>query len=145
MPGQRKNTMSTCHKRFFLTIAAVLALLISLAALHAKPTVKSNPYYDVKVTTQTQEKRTLATITVTGKSGYHCNTLYAWKLRLEPEPGIALQKKVLRKRDAKKFSKEAVIFEVPYNRGPNQKISATLKFSVCNEKQCLIEKIPLSW
>jgi hypothetical protein len=99
----------------------------------------------MQVTTKALKKNHLATIKVTGKSGYYCNTLYHWKLQLETAPGVNPQKKILKNRDAKKFTKDAVIFNVPYIRGPNKKISATLKFSVCNEKQCLIEKVALSW
>ncbi|MCP4196074.1 MAG: hypothetical protein GY762_02900 [Proteobacteria bacterium] len=106
---------------------------------------KKNPYYDVQITTKVKKKITHATIKITGKSGYYCNTLYRWKLYLERIPGIVSKRKTLKNRDAKQFAKDAVVFEVPYMSGPKEKISATLKFSVCNEKQCLIEKIDLSW
>ncbi len=145
MPDQKENTMRRHHKLLFLMAIIFLSFLIVHPSLYAKPVYKSNPYYDIHIITKTLENKTHATITVNGKSGYYCNTLYSWKLSLDPKPGIVLDKKIFKNRDAKKFSKAAVIFEVPYVIEPKQKISATLKFSVCSEKQCLIEKVPLSW
>jgi hypothetical protein len=145
MQVQKENTMSRYHKLLSLTAITFSLLLVFQAPVCADPSYKNNPYYEMKITTKVLKKTSLATIKVTGKSGYYCNTLYHWKLSLESTPGIILHKKVLKNSDAKQFKKDAVIFEVPYVSGPNQKISATLKFSVCNEKQCLIEKVALSW
>ena len=77
-------------------------------------------------------------ITAKGKSGYHCNTLYPWKVMVE---GPESQKKTYKKKEAKVFTKEKVIFEVPRIKGQKAK----LKMSVCNDKQCIMHTEELSW
>jgi E3 ubiquitin-protein ligase DOA10 len=142
---QKEIDMVRCHRLVIIATLMCFLLFLFSVSLHADTDDKENPYYDVQITTTVQKKNTLATIKISGKSGYHCNTLYRWKLYLKTIPRVVSKKKTLENRDAKQFTKEAVIFEVPYMNGPKEKISAKLKFSVCSEKQCLIEKIDLSW
>ena len=90
---------------------------------------------DVKV----EKTATAVKITATGKSGYHCNTLYPWKLTVTgPENGKSTTYK---KADAKTFSEEKVVFELPSKKGQKAK----MKMSVCNEKQCIMHTQELSW
>lgn len=122
-----------------------LVLLAHQTTAHADAAAETSPYYNVQLATKKESKLHRATIKVTGKGDYHCNTEYRWKLSIQSQPGITLGKKTLKNEDAKQFTEEAVVFEVPYASGPKQKVSATLKFSVCNKKLCLIEKVPLTW
>ena len=85
-----------------------------------------------------EKKKSVVRIMAVGKAGYYCNTLYPWKLTVE---GASKGKKVYKKNDAKKFSKEAVVFEVPYVKGQKAK----MKMSVCNDKQCIMHEENLSW
>lgn len=75
-------------------------------------------------------------IRVQGKNGYHCNTSYPWKLTV----GEGDAEQVLKKKQAKKFSEKEVVFVFE-----SKKRAAKLKMSMCNDKQCKMEKLPLSW
>ncbi len=72
-------------------------------------------------------------ISAKGKGGYHCNTAYPWKLITE--------QKTYTKQDAEKYSEESVVFRIDNNK--EQK--ASLKFSICNNLQCIMETANLSW
>ena len=121
-----------------------LVLLVHQTTAHADAAAEPSPYYNVQLTTKKETKPHLATIKVTGKGDYHCNTEYRWKLSVQSQPGVTLGKKILKNGDAKRFTEEAVVFEVPYTSAPKQKVSATHKFRVCNDKLRLIEKFPLT-
>ena len=120
-------------------------LLVLQTTLQGHAAADASPYYDLQLATKKTSTPHIATIKVTGKGDYHCNTEYRWKLSVRSQPGVTIGKKILKNDDAKQFTEEAVVFEVPYTGGKKQKVSATLKFSVCNEKLCLIEKVPLAW
>lgn len=117
-------------------VSALMALALCSGALAGDKTAagKETKAFSVKV------EKTAAAIMVTakGESGYHCNTLYPWKMTVEGPGG---QQLVYRKQDAKVFSEKAVVFELP--RAAGQK--ARLKMSVCDEKQCLMHTEELSW
>ncbi|MCP4606954.1 MAG: hypothetical protein GY847_41660 [Proteobacteria bacterium] len=106
---------------------------------------KTGTFYDVKVETAVKQGKTIATITATGKSGYHCNKLYPWKLAITPGPEIEIKKTVYKKKDAKKFAEDAVIFKISYLKKADSKMRAKLKLSMCDEKQCKMETVTLSW
>ena len=82
--------------------------------------------------------KNLVRISTRGKSGYHCNTLYPWKLTVED---TSTTKKIYRKKDARKFTKQEVVFEVPHIKGQQ----AAMKISVCNDVQCIMHEAKLSW
>ncbi len=126
-------------------LTAVVLVLFVAAPLAAGTVKKSGEFYDVKVVAKKQGAKTLATITAKGRSGYKCNMQYPWKLTLKPSPGIKVEKKIYKKKDAKKFAKEAVVFEIAYTQESADKISAKLKLSMCDDKQCKMETVPLTW
>ena len=126
-----------------LTLLAGLQLFPDSSWGGKKPADKS-AFYDVKVTSTKGQDGTVATITVKGKGGFHCNTLYPWKLTLEAEPGVVVGKTVLKKKDAAKFSEKEVVFQVKYTPKTGQSIGAKLKLSVCDDKQCKMETVSLT-
>ena len=137
--------MEKCNHLVRARMLTFSLLLVFQTTLHGHATADASPYYDLQLTTKKTSTPHIATIKVTGKGDYHCNTEYRWKLSVQSQPGVTLGKKILKNGDAKRFTEEAVVFEVPYTSAPKQKVSATLKFSVCNDKLCLIEKVPLTW
>jgi len=126
------------------TVMVVAALLV--AQTSAAKTTKSGSFYKVEISTKATGDDVVATIKITGKGGYGCNTLYPWKLTVTPGSGVEMAKTVLGKVDAAKFGKAAVIFEVRYvaraGAGP---MAAKLKLSGCDDKQCQMEQVDLSW
>jgi hypothetical protein len=121
----------------------VLVLTISFAAAHLAAGEKSRAATGAKqnkksLEVKVEKTKEVVKITARGKSGYHCNTLYPWKLTVE---GGSNGSKVYKKGDAKKFSKESVVFEVPHIKGQKAK----MKMSVCNDKQCIMHEEKLSW
>jgi hypothetical protein len=139
--------MKQCIKLAAVAIGTALAAAALLfAGASVAGTTKSGSFYQVEVSTKANGDEVVATIKVTGKAGYGCNTLYPWKLTVTPGSGVELAKTVFGKVDATKFTKQAVIFEVRYvaraGAGP---MAAKLKLSGCDDKQCQMEQVDLSW
>jgi len=138
--------MKQCSKTGILTILVATAVLLAAAVAFAATVKVSGSFYDVKVVTSGSAGSMVATITTTGKSGYHCNTLYPWKLTVEPADGITVAKPMLKKGDATQFKEAAVIFDVPYAvTDAASTVKAALKLSLCDDKQCQMETVALSW
>jgi hypothetical protein len=127
-----------------ITAAILSAILLFTLAASAGTQIKSGSFYDVKISTVSKDGKTIATITITGKSGYKPNMQYPWKLTINSGPGIT-EKKILKKGDAKQFDFKAVVFEVSTDQSDSQKVQAELKLSLCDPKQCKQELVPLTW
>jgi hypothetical protein len=139
--------MGHCNR---IAAAAIGVLVVAGAILSAgispAKTAKSGSFYQVDISTTTSGDSVVATIRVTGKGGYGCNTLYPWKLTVTPGSGVEMDKTVYHKGDATQFAKEAVVFQVRYTAlAGADKVTAKLKFSFCNDKQCQMEQVDLSW
>ena len=138
--------MKHCRKSAFLAILTAALVLVAATAAVAATVTKSGSFYDVKVTTSGTGGAMIATITTTGKSGYHCNMLYPWKLTIEPSDGVTAEKAKLKKEDAAQFKEAGVIFKVAYTAAEGAKpVNASLKLSLCDDKQCQMETVPLTW
>jgi len=124
-------------------VVTSLVLMLSFVG-YAKDTTKSGDFYEVKVETRQGGHQTIATVKASPKSGYHCNTQYPWKLTIAEIEGLKTAKTVLKKKDAKQFSKDVVIFEVPYSVPQGKEVKGALKFSMCDEKQCKMERLELT-
>lgn len=101
--------------------------------------------YNIAVQVSEQNSKETAAITVIGRSGYHINTLYPWKLTVKPTPGVVLDKKIYTKKDAAQFDEKKVVFSVTYINRMTKKMSAELKLGLCDARQCRSDKIPLNW
>ncbi|MCU0662242.1 MAG: hypothetical protein MUC50_07940, partial [Myxococcota bacterium] len=95
--------------------------------------------YVVSVTTSGGADKGSATVSATGKAGYHCNTLYPWKLTLR----TGSTERVLKREQAKVFSEAKVVFQLDDVSLGSTK--AEIKLSVCNDKLCQTEKVDLSF
>lgn len=128
-----------------LTIVA-LTFTFFICSVAAAAITKSGSFYSVKVQTSGSGYSRVAVITTTGKGGYHCNKLYPWKLTVTPGAGVTMAKTTFKRADAKRFSEAAVVFEVPYQTTTDAKtVSAALKLSLCDDKQCQMETVKLEW
>jgi hypothetical protein len=138
--------MTQCKKSGSLAILAAALVLFAAAAAYAA-TVKTGSFYEVRIeTTRASDGGMTAAITTVGKNGYHCNMLYPWKLTVNGGDGITLAKPVQKKQDAAQFTEAAVVFRVPYAAAEAvQSMSASLKLSLCDDKQCQMETVALSW
>ena len=124
----------------------LLATVFAAGSLAAAAVTKSGSFYTVKVETSGSGDSRTAKITTTGKNGYHCNKLYPWKLTVTPGAGVTMGKTLFKRKDAKPFSEPTVVFTVPYTASDDaKKISAKLKLSLCDDKQCQMETVELSW
>jgi hypothetical protein len=119
-------------------IIAGMLFLMTIVALSATAGETEGASSKKELEVKVDKTATTVKITATGKSGYHCNTLYPWKLTVD---GPGQEKTVYRKKDAKAFSKDAVVFQVPYKKGQK----AEMKMSVCNDAQCIMHTEKLSW
>ena len=116
--------------------ACVFGLLFSFVLISAVSAKEK--FYEVEVKLDKAKKT--ATVMAKGAGGYHCNVDYPWKIKVV-EPGS--DERVYKKTDAKVFSKESVEFVIPYTHAG--KVTALLKLSVCDDKQCRMEKVELKW
>jgi hypothetical protein len=138
--------MKNKRKLSVITIGALLLLLVAASATSAAVVDKAGSFYKIKIETSGDGDSRTAVITVTGTKGYHCNKLYPWKLTLKPSEGITLKKIKFKKGDATKFAEKAVVFTVPYMAVAKAKtVTAKLKLSLCDDKQCQMESVNLSW
>ena len=115
--------------KLFVVAFLFMAGVAFAAAADKKPVGVSAKEY--AVTTTVKDKKVI--VTAVGKAGYHCNTLYPWK--------ITVGEKVYTKKDASKFAEDGVVFKFD----PAGVHKGTLKLSICNDAQCLMETAELTW
>ena len=133
---------------FVMTLSLVIA---GASGAGAAVVNKTGAFYKIKVETSGQGESMVAKITVTGIKGYHCNMLYPWKLTLEPTEGISADHMKFKagpkeKKDATHYGEDSIVFTVPYKASATAKtVNATLKLSLCDDKQCQMEAVNLSW
>jgi len=133
-------------------VISMALFFCAASTARAAAVTKTGAFYTIKIQTAGQGDSVVATITVTGIKGYHCNLLYPWKLTIGPAEGIAFEKDKLKagpneKKDAAKYGEDGIVFAVPYKLGANaaKDVTATLKLSLCDDKQCQMESVALSW
>ena len=115
------------ENRYMLIFLVLVAFQISGLSTEASEKDKiSAKEYEIVVA---KEKNNVAKVTTMGKSGYHCNTMYPWKLTVKDKNG---KETVYKKNDATAFSEKNVIFKAVGT-------TATLKLSVCNDQQCIMK------
>ncbi len=119
-------------------ISIVLVLALTFVVFSSQAADKKAAEVRKEVAVKVVKKAASVQITAEGRGGYHCNTLYPWKLTVK---GPQDEKKTYKKADAKKFSEQRVVFEVPSKKGQ----TAQMKLSVCNEVQCIMHTEELSW
>jgi hypothetical protein len=143
---EEATTMKQCSKSRTFAILVAALMLTAVTAAFAATVTKSGSFYEVKVVTSGSAGSMVATITTTGKNGYHCNMLYPWKLTVDQSAGITVPNPKLKKEDATQFTEAAVILKVPYTAtDAATNVTASLKLSLCDDKQCQMENVPLSW
>ena len=120
------------YKKFGIGILmiGILTLVVSVGADGKVRKVEAEEYEIVL-----EKNKGTYDITTIGKSGYHCNIMYPWKIVVRGQSG---KEKTYKKNDAKTFGEKGVSFQVIGKE-------ATLKLSVCNDKQCVMktEKLKL--
>lgn len=139
--------MKQCNK---LAAAAIATSILVTGALFTRAAAArdadSGKLHHVEVKTEVNGDDVVTTIRVTGRGGYGCNTLYPWRLTVTPGQGVEMPKTTFGKGDAKRFTREAVVFVVRYEASAGAgEIKAQLRLSVCNVKQCLMDRVYLSW
>ena len=125
--------------------AAGVLIIVAAAGFARASVTKDGAFYRIKIDTKAAGDDVTATIKITGKTGYHCNMLYPWKLTVTPGDGVTMPKTKFKKADAAKFAESGVVFRVPYHASGAATVTAKLKLSLCDEKQCKMETVDLSW
>ncbi|MFO0617770.1 MAG: hypothetical protein U0414_34580 [Polyangiaceae bacterium] len=84
------------------------------------------------------------TVTLKPKDGFHINAQFPARFKATAVEGITYDKAVLKREDGK-FTETAGTFTVELTAAKpgNYTVGGTLSLSVCNEKNCLMEKVPL--
>jgi len=90
-------------------------------------------------------KEGLAIVTVSAKGEFKINQQFPFRLKLGEAPeGVTYPKSVL-KRDDGAFTEKQAVFKFPFvaQKPGKYVLSGTVSISVCNDKKCLMEKVPL--
>jgi len=116
-----------------LSIAALLVTAIAGTAFAAD-------HYDLSIkapAAKAKEKAT-ATVTVKAKGAMHVNVDYPTKLTLTAPEGVKLEKEKILGKEAAKFDKEELKFDVAFTTDSAGKktINGELKFAVCDANTC---------
>lgn len=110
----------------------------------ALSTVKGDGYQIVVTDGSGQVgQETQVIVTIKAAEGYKVNEKYPHKLKLGDAPaGLEFPKPVLKKDDGTFDGKKSFTFKVPVKatRAGTFSLEGKLKFSVCNDSQCLVEK-----
>jgi hypothetical protein len=89
-----------------------------------------------------------ASVTLTGKNGWHINEEFPIQLKVAPGPGVSVDKPLLGRKDLAESTKELARFEVGFTASePGAKtIDATAHFAVCQATSCkpVVEKVVLA-
>ncbi|HMR05678.1 MAG TPA: hypothetical protein PKA88_07860 [Polyangiaceae bacterium] len=85
------------------------------------------------------------TVVLTAKEPFKCNDKYPYKLKLDENEGVKLERAVLTK-DAIALEKQKAVMTVPITpSAPGaRRVSGEFSFSVCSDDKCLIEKRKLA-
>jgi hypothetical protein len=84
-------------------------------------------------------------VVISAKGEFKINPQFPFRLKLaEPPEGVAYPKPVLKKDDGT-FSEKQGSFKVPFvaQKAGTYTVSCTVSLSVCNDKKCLMEKVPV--
>jgi hypothetical protein len=122
----------------------LISMLLLPETAQAETTKVKGEFYEITVETSTAQGKQKVTITAKGTGGYKCNKKYPWKLTIEPAAANG-EKTVLKKKDAKKLAEDEVVFVVESQAGADGKTKGQLKLSMCDEKQCKMAKVDLTW
>lgn len=126
---------------------ALLGLLAPLAAATAHA---SSDMYDLSVgeAKTTVGAKAKASVTISGKNGWHVNEEAPVTVKLTPPAGVTVEKAKLTKADLAEHSKERARFDVGFTAAePGKKaIAGEASFVMCQEQACkpVREKITLS-
>ena len=85
------------------------------------------------------------TVGLTPKAGYHIDAQFPMKWKADDAPeGVSFTKPILKREDGT-FSEKEGSFKVGFTAAKPGKytLGGTLSLSVCNEKNCVMEKVPL--
>lgn len=81
------------------------------------------------------------TVSINAKDGFKVNDQYPHKVNLDDPPsGVALPKQKLKKGDGQ-FEGKSFVFKIPVKAesAGSHTVGGNVKFSVCNDNQCLIK------
>lgn len=119
-------------------VAASAMVIVALAAA-ALPALGSDQYnLSVKSPSAKVNERAVVKISIAPNGGFHVNTEYPAKVTVTPPNGVKLEKATQTSKDATRFEKAGLDFEVAFVAGGTGKKSFTgeLKFAVCTDTEC---------
>jgi hypothetical protein len=84
-------------------------------------------------------------VVLAAKEPFKCNDKYPYKLKLDENEGVKLERAVLTK-DALALEKHKAVMTVPFtpSASGSRRVSGEFSFSVCTDDKCLIEKRKLA-
>lgn len=133
---------------YFNSVLILFSCLFVFSANANKPVFhKKTDIYSVNAKIQKLKNNTsyVAIIQIEPSSKLHCNLEYPWKVKILSTEHINTSKAVFKKEDAQKISPKEVMFKIPFEtKSMGKKLDLQVKFSMCDDKQCFMEKITIS-
>jgi hypothetical protein len=126
---------------------AVLASAGPIREAHAKSKAEGNGFsVEMKAGgPYAAGKEGAATVSIVATGEFKINQQFPFKVKLgDPPEGVTYPKRVVKKEDGT-FDEKKGTLKVPFvaQRAGKFVISATVSLSVCNDKKCLMQKVPL--
>lgn len=81
---------------------------------------------------------------VTPEPGFHINLEFPWALTIAPTSPFLAGKKLL-KSEAKELGAERARYEITVPAEGSGTVDASLRLSVCNDRECRTPSAPVSW
>ncbi|MEZ4441792.1 MAG: hypothetical protein R3B72_22010 [Polyangiaceae bacterium] len=142
-------TMPFASRRSFALLLAPLAVAAAFIgapeaeAADAPVALDDSPPFTISVTNakgKVGESLTIG-VTIAAADGYKCNDSYPHKVRnLSADDGVELEETAKGKVEDKAI---VIPVTVKPTKAGTFKVSGEIKFSVCNDQQCVIKKAPL--
>ena len=128
--------------------------LVSLSAILIAATVAAVAYaadeYDVSATapaTAKAKERAVVRVSLRPKAGFHVNVDYPAKLKITTPDGVTVEKAVQTAKEAARFDKDGLDFDVAFvaDGAGAKSFTGTLSFAVCTDSSCKPAREPVAF
>lgn len=130
----------------FLAVFLSIFMMVAGISFASNNTKIEGDVYEISVHTIQEKNNKVLAIKVLPKEGVHCNLEYPWKLKVTETKKISFAKEQFGRSDASAFTEKKVEFRLPVtSKMVTGSAIFELKLSMCNDKQCFMKKVPISY
>ena len=132
--------------KFFWIMLSISFLSVTAVGKDAPVPVIKGDVFSITLETLRQKNGQIVLVSIIPEAGVHCNQEYPWKIKIKESKNIQFSKVQYTREEAKVFNDHQAVFELPFKAAPGGgEASLEIKFSMCDDKQCFMEKIPVKY